>query len=124
MSANYRRHERYGGSLTVQVAGDGTRRFGTIYEISAGGAFLEVSPLPSVGVEISVTVTRAGGERLTLPAVVRYYASGLQGPRGLEGVGIEWLELQPDEKALVDEMIARAQEGRSLRGSTESDGSD
>lgn len=103
----------------MQVAGDGTRRFGTIYEVSAGGAFLEVSPLPAVGVEVTVTVTRIDGARLLLPASVRYYASGLQGPRGLEGVGIEWRELGPEERTFVDEMIARAQEGRSLRGTEE-----
>ncbi len=121
MSSNHRRHERYGGSLTVQVAGDGTRRFGTIYEVSAGGAFLEVSPLPAVGTEVEVIITRTDGARLLMRAAVRYYASGLQGPRGLEGVGIEWTELGAEERAFVDEMLARAQEGRSLRGSEPGD---
>jgi hypothetical protein len=110
-----RRHERFRGTLTVQVLGDGTQRFGTLYEISLGGAFLEVSPLPQVGAAITVTVT-SDGERLSLPAEVRYRLASEVGPRGLEGVGVAWGSLGPAEKALVERLIGRAQSGRPLRG--------
>ncbi len=110
-----RRHERFCGTLTVQVVGDGTHRFGTLYEISVGGAFIEVSPLPAVGAAIAVTVI-SDGERIVLPAEVRYRLASELGPRGLEGVGVEWGELGPDEKDMLDRFIARAQAGKPLRG--------
>jgi hypothetical protein len=115
VAQNHRRHERYSATLTVQVTGGGTQRFGTIYEVSLGGAFLEVSPLPPVGTLIQIIITRGDGSRSHLAADVRYYASGLTGPRGLEGVGIAWHELGPEEIALVEDLVARAQSGRPLR---------
>jgi hypothetical protein len=114
MANDSRRHERFRGTLTVQVVGDGTHRFGTLYEISVGGAFLEVSPLPPVGAAIAVTVV-SDGERISLPAEVRYRLASELGPRGLEGVGVEWGELGPEETALVERLIVRAQAGKPLR---------
>ena len=111
----HRRHERFRGTLTVQVVGDGTQRFGTLYEISAGGAFLEVSPLPAAGAEIRIGVV-TDGERTFLPAQVRYRLASELGPRGLEGVGVAWGDLSPAEKQLVDRLIGRAQAGKPLRG--------
>src|SRR5258708_31471368 len=95
-----RRHERFRGTLTVRVVGDGTQRFGTLYEISQGGAFLEVSPLPQVGATIGVTVV-SDGERLTIPAEVRYRLASELGPRGLEGVGVSGRELGTAERSMV-----------------------
>jgi hypothetical protein len=112
-----RRYARFYGTLTVKVVGDGTQRFGTIYEISQGGAFLEVSPLPAVGAVVEVAIS-SDGERHLLPAVVRYRAASEIGPRGLEGVGVEWQELSPTAKALIEKLIERAQSGKPLRGST------
>jgi hypothetical protein len=114
-ASDNRRHERFRATLTIQVVGDGTQRFGTLYEISAGGAFLEVSPLPATGAAIRVGVV-VDGERLFLPAQVRYRLASELGPRGLEGVGVQWGELSQLERALVDRLIARAQAGRPLRG--------
>ena len=110
-----RRHERFRGTLTVAVSGDGTQRFGTIYEVSMGGAFLEVSPLPPVGGVVELRVVE-GGAQTTLRAEVRYRASNDVGPRGLEGVGVSWRDLTPDGRALVERIVARAQVGRPLRG--------
>jgi hypothetical protein len=117
VTKNQRRWERFTGTLTVQIAGDGTQRFGTIYEISMGGAFMEVSPLPAVGAVIKVRITR-GGRAHHLAAEVRYYVSGIDGPRGLEGVGIAWRDLAPAERMLMEELVARAQSGKPLRGDT------
>jgi len=110
-----RRFDRFGGTLTVQVTGDGTRRFGTIYEISAGGAFLEVSPLPAVGGHVDIEVV-LDGIRHNLRAEVRYRVAGDVGPRGLEGIGVAWQELGPAEQEIVTRLLERAQQGQPLRG--------
>jgi PilZ domain len=112
-----RRFDRYGGTLTVQVTGDGSRRFGTIYEISAGGAFLEVSPLPKVGGRVDIEVV-LDGVRHILRAEVRYRVAGDLGPRGLEGIGVAWLDLFPGEQEVVARLLERAQQGQPLRGET------
>jgi hypothetical protein len=112
-----RRFTRFHGTLTVKVLGDGTQRFGTIYEISQGGAFLEVSPLPAVGALVEVSIS-SDGERHVLQAVVRYRAASEIGPRGLEGVGVEWQDPSPAAKVLIEKLIERAQTGKPLRGST------
>jgi hypothetical protein len=110
-----RRHDRFPGSLTVQVTGDGTQRFGTIFQISLGGAFLEVSPLPAVGALVELRVLE-GGERHALRAEVRYRAANDVGPRGIEGVGVSWRELTPEGRGLVERIVSRAQVGKPLRG--------
>jgi PilZ domain-containing protein len=110
-----RRHERFRGTLTVAVSGDGTQRFGTIYEVSMGGAFLEVSPLPQVGAVVNIQIVE-GGERRTLIAEVRYRENSDIGARGVEGVGVAWKELNPEGRALVERLVGRAQLGKPLRG--------
>ena len=114
VSQENRRHQRFEGTLTVHVGGDGINRFGTICEVSQGGAFLAVSPVPAVGSQVQLTV-RSREREVSLPAEVRYYCSGLRTLRGLEGVGIAWLRLGVFEQAFVAEIIARAQAGRPLR---------
>jgi PilZ domain len=110
-----RRHPRYPGTLTVQVFRDGAPpAFGTIYEISAGGAFLEVTPIPPVGGTIAIEV-RDGARRVRLPAEVRYYVSAIDGPRGLGGVGLLWKDLAGDSEALVNVLVERAAAGKPLR---------
>lgn len=113
--ADNRRHERFRGTLTVQIVGDGAQRFGTLYEISEGGAFLEVSPLPPIGAAIGI-VAICDGEQAMLPALVRYRLASDLGTRGLEGVGLSWDELEEDARALVERLLARAQSGQPLRG--------
>ena len=110
-----RRHDRFRGTLTVQVVGPATQTFGTIYEVSEGGAFLEVSPLPPVGAHIRIEAL-VDGERASLPAEVRYRLATETGPRGLEGVGVAWGELSPDERELIGRLVERAQAGKPLRG--------
>ncbi len=114
VSQNFRRHERYPSTLTVQVTGDGTTRFGTVYEISMGGAFLEVSPLPEVGAHVTIVATLPSG-RFVFKAEVRYYASGLSGPRGMEGVGVAWIDPGAAEQAVLADWVERARAGRPLR---------
>jgi hypothetical protein len=110
-----RRHERFAGTLTVQVSGDGTQRFATIYEVSLGGAFLEVSPLPAVGATVDINVVESG-ERATLRAEVRYRVASDVTARGIEGVGVSWKDLGPEGRALVELLVGRAQVGKPLRG--------
>ena len=110
-----RRHQRFRGTLTVQVVSTATHTFGTLYEISEGGAFIEVSPLPSVGALVTVAFL-VDGERLSLPAEVRYRLATEVGPRGLEGVGVSWTELTPPEQDMVNRLVGRAQAGKPLRG--------
>src|SRR5262249_62048099 len=95
-----RRHDRFRGTLTVQVVGPATHTFGTIYEVSEGGAFVEVSPLPPVDAHIRVDVL-VDGVRSSLPAVVRYRLATETGARGVEGVGGGWRELPPAGRELV-----------------------
>jgi hypothetical protein len=110
-----RRHDRFPGTLTVQVTGDGTQRFGTIYEVSLGGAFLEVSPLPAVGNVVDIVVVESAA-RTIVRAEVRYRVASDVGARGIEGVGVSWRELGPDGRALVERLVGRAQAGKPLRG--------
>lgn len=113
---NLRRHERYAATLTVQVEREGHRRFATIYEVSLGGAFLEISPPPAVGVVLTIVIAWTGGREILLPAQVRYYSGDDRGPRGMEGVGIAWKNLDAERQALVAALVERAQTGRALRG--------
>jgi hypothetical protein len=110
-----RRHDRFRGTLTVQVVGPATQTFGTLYEISEGGAFIEVSPLPPVGATISVQVL-IDGERHTLYAQVRYRMATEAGPRGLEGVGVSWEAPGEGEREVILRLVERAQAGKPLRG--------
>jgi PilZ domain len=110
-----RRHERFRGTLTVQVVSHSTQTFGTLYEISEGGAFIEVSPLPPVGTIITIAIL-VDSQRLSLPAEVRYRLATEVGPRGLEGVGVSWTELTPSEQEVVNRLVERAQAGKALRG--------
>lgn len=112
---DHRRHDRFPGTLTVQVGGDGTLRFGTIYEVSLGGAFLEVSPLPAEGASVELTVVEAG-VRYVLHAEVRYREVSEIGMRGVEGVGVAWRELSAAGRGLVERLVGRAQLGKPLRG--------
>jgi hypothetical protein len=115
MGQESRRHERFAGTLTVKVEGDGTQRYGTIYEISAGGAFLEVSPLPVVGGMVRIVITE-GSARHAIGAEVRYRVSSEIGPRGIEGVGVSWVDPSPEQVDLIARLVERAQTGRPLRG--------
>jgi hypothetical protein len=109
-----RRHQRFRGTLTVQVVSSATHSFGTLYEISEGGAFIEISPLPAVGAIITVGLL-VDGERMSLPAEVRYRLATEVGPRGLEGVGVCWTELTVPEKDMITRVVERAQAGKPLR---------
>jgi hypothetical protein len=110
-----RRHQRFLGTLTVQVVAPVTSTFGTLYEVSTGGAFLEVSPLPPIGAVVTLHLL-VDGKRSALEAEVRYRMSTEVGPRGLEGVGLSWLDPGPEQRALIELLVGRAQEGRALRG--------
>ena len=110
----FRRHERYAGTLTVQMTGDGTQRFGTLYEISLGGAFVEVSPLPAIGALVDIVVVE-GGTRQILRAEVKYRVASDVGIRGIEGVGLAWSDLSLDGRALVERLVSRAAAGKPLR---------
>lgn len=114
VSSSFRKYERYPSTLTVQVTGDGTTRFGTIYEVSQGGAFLEVSPLPSVGSTVTVLIP-LGERRVSIRAEVRYYCSSMTGPRGLEGVGVAWVDPGEAERAFIAEWLENAKNGKRLR---------
>jgi hypothetical protein len=111
----HRRHERFAGTLTVQVSGDGAHRFATIYEVSLGGAFLAVSPLPVVGAVVDIAIVESG-VRHVLQAEVRYREASQMGPRGVEGVGVSWHELGGAERSLIERVVGRAQLGQPLRG--------
>jgi PilZ domain len=115
MGQESRRHERFAGTLTVKVEGDGTQRYGTIYEISQGGAFLEVSPLPIVGILIRIVINE-GKVRHALGAEVRYRVSSEIGPRGIEGVGVSWIGLDAEQVQLIQRLLERASSGQPLRG--------
>lgn len=109
-----RRHARYAATLTVQVERDGARRFATIFDISLGGAFLEMASAPSVGEKITVIVMRQGRKEVRLTAEVRYYASA-NGRRGMDGVGLAWKGLDSEGNAFVAVLVERAQAGKPLR---------
>jgi len=115
MQPQSRRHDRYQSTLTVRVGGDGTQRYGTIYQISAGGAFLEVSPLPVVGTLVEIVVVVDGASH-ALGAEVRYRCAGDAGPRGIDGVGVAWTDLNAEQRAVVDTVLERAQAQQPLRG--------
>jgi hypothetical protein len=109
-----RRHPRYRGILTVQVRWGVSSAFGTLYELSEGGAFVEFSPLPPVGTVVSLLIV-TDGLRHELRGEVRYRLATEVGPRGLEGVGLSWHEHGPAERALVSRLLERAQAGKPLR---------
>jgi hypothetical protein len=111
----HRRHERHRCALTVQVSGEGTRRFATMLEVSLGGAYLQVSPLPAVGAVVDVAIVE-GGVRQVVQAEVRYREASEMGPRGVEGVGVSWRDGDAAGRGLIERLVERAQLGRPLRG--------
>jgi hypothetical protein len=115
MGQESRKHERFSGTMTVKVEGDGTQRYGTIYQISAGGAFLEVSPLPTVGGLVRIVITE-GATRHAIGAEVRYRVSSEVGPNGIEGVGVAWIDPTPEQAQLIARLLERAQNGKPMRG--------
>jgi hypothetical protein len=47
---------------------------------------------------------------------VRYRVSSEVGARGIEGVGVCWLDLTPEHEELVARLVERAQTGKPMRG--------
>lgn len=92
----------------MQVVRDGVRRFGTIHQVSLGGAFVEVAPAPPVGTIVDVVVWRDASTRVILPAEARYAKRDGDAPCGFAGIGVAWGELDANQRAVVETIVARA----------------
>lgn len=115
MSSGRRRlHERYRGSLTVQLERDGVRRFATIYDMSRGGAFLEIHPAPPPGTSLTIFIARPDGRALSFPCEARH--SRFDRDLDLSGVGVAWGDLDDEARAYLDELLARAAAAQRFRG--------
>lgn len=111
-----RLHERYPNTLTVQIerARRGERIYGMLYELSLGGAFIQLDG-GAPGEMLTVQVT-ALGRTVVFVAEVRYVAAeGGDGPRGLGGVGVAWRRVDAGQRLFLEEIIARVQAGLPLR---------
>lgn len=91
----------------MQLEREQLRALGLLTELSKGGAFVETDLPAPTGTRVKVIFTRQGGAKATLAADVRY---GRMDPRGL---GLQWVDLAPEARAYVEDLVARAR--KSLR---------
>jgi hypothetical protein len=98
--AEKRRHPR--APCSIPAAADGPRGpvRGTCTNLSLGGAFIEGVTL-SVGAPTRVTFSLPGGVELVLDAQVRRQSAT---PRG---IGVEFMRLDPQKVALLEQLVAR-----------------
>ena len=94
-----RRHSVRGTLFTeVQYEGAGIRAETRISDINLSGVFIDaLSPLP-VGAVLKLIFTLPGGEKITSEAVVIHSQPGI-------GMGVEFVELSPEDKSLIQEII-------------------
>jgi len=104
-----RRHVRVNlGDNTIQVRMASLADFLDLYayNISSGGMFIASDQLLDVGAYIVFCFELGGGERLEGSGQVTWIreSHGVRGPRGM---GVRFVELQPDTAALVKKIVDR-----------------
>lgn len=102
-----RRHPRFPIALTVEVEVVSTNscRLGTISQVSAGGAFIEIPKPLRPGTQLRVVVGHRDGRRIPMLAEVGYVVPEARSPTGRTGMGIEWQILGQEQKGLIEEIL-------------------
>ena len=102
-----RRHVRYSctGKLEILSEKAEVLRAGKLRDISSNGCFLEIAPPPSMATRIQMSLW-VGGLEVRVQGVVRFVVGG-------RGVGIEFLEVDRDDRSRLEEIISILASGRS-----------
>lgn len=100
--AENRRHERAPLDLevTLSILGDDTAVPARARDVSLGGMFVETKLVPPFGIAVVVVLTLPSGERLRIPARVRWTRPG--------GVGVQFGLIGAHETHALLEMTKKA----------------
>src|SRR5579884_1699887 len=109
-----RQHMRYPVSLTVTVQTAGWRRFGTMYDVSRGGAFIGLDSPPAAGTTVSIALAFEDGAALTLRGEVKH--AHVDDPRKLvSGFGMEFQAVAGEDERRLVHVLDRARKGENPR---------
>lgn len=100
MFSEKRRHPRARCSIPASADGPRGPVRGSCTDLSLGGAFIEGVQL-ALGASTRVTLTVPGSGDVVFDAQVRRHAST---PRGM---GVEFMRLDPQKVALLQQLVAR-----------------
>jgi diguanylate cyclase (GGDEF)-like protein len=90
-------------------APDGDRAFGTMTSLSARGAFIEMTGMPRVGTRLELEFELSEKPIKCGAKVLYQRRGGSSAVDAIEGIGIEFLELDPEaQETICDEVEARA----------------
>jgi len=96
--------------LLVKLSYAGVDEFAQRYatNLSDGGMFIRTRDPKAVGSEFRFKVEIANGQRVLQGNAVVRWVRGANDPNGPAGMGVQFLDLDPASKALVDKMLASA----------------
>jgi hypothetical protein len=114
--AERRRYARYPVSLAVRVGGSSGARFGTMYDISVGGAFVALEPSVPVHSALTITILLHDRSELVLDGEVRH-ASGAAGTSTdrVGGVGVEFRLVDPKARRRLVSLVERVRQSQDPR---------
>jgi molecular chaperone DnaK len=94
--------------LLVKLAHKGVDEFASKYatNLSDGGMFIRTREPKAIGTELNFKVEIADGQRVLQGIAVVRWTRAENDPNGPPGMGLEFLQLDPASRALVDRMLA------------------
>ncbi len=97
-------------SLLVKLTHKGIDEFVLKYatNISEGGLFIRTREPKAVGTELNFKVDIADGQRVLQGIAIVKWTRPDNDPSGPPGMGLEFLELDPSSRSLVDRMVGKA----------------
>lgn len=103
-----RKHERYDYEQEVAlVFENGESCSGRLMNFSLGGAFIQMTPLPTFGSRVRLSIDLPGvSKTCEIPSVVRWVKEG-------DGVGIQFEYTRPIEVWALSKLIRKLKEGQS-----------
>ena len=95
--------------LLVKLAHKGVDEFAAKYatNLSDGGMFIRTREPKARGTELNFKVELADGQRVLQGIAVVRWTRGEGDPNGPPGMGLEFLQLDPASRALVDRMLGK-----------------
>jgi hypothetical protein len=97
--SNKRQHVRYDYTEEADLTFDGERRTGRSVNISRGGIFVTIDPVPPFGARLTLHLALPGVDGVCdIPCVVRWSKAG-------EGVGLQFETLRPIEIWALNKLL-------------------
>jgi hypothetical protein len=111
-----RRYARYPVALAVRVGASSGARFGTMYDISVGGAFVALDPAVPVHSALTITILLHDHSELVLDGEVRHASSapGASADR-VSGIGVEFRLADPKARRRLVSLVERVRQSQDPR---------